>query len=120
MTIIGGLDVHRAQITFDYIDTDTGEMSRGRIEPATRVAFRDWLAARFQERQAVKLAVEGCTGWRFMAEEMQRAGIETHLAEPADTAGLRGRKQRAKTDRTDARLLRELLVEGRWPGPTWR
>ena len=115
MTIIGGLDVHRAQITFDYLDTDTGEVSRGRIEPATRAAFREWLAARFTARQEVKLAVEGCTGWRFMAEEMQRAGIEAHLAEPAETAGLRGRKQRAKTDRADARLLRELLADGRLP-----
>ena len=29
MTIIGGLDVHRAQITFDYLDTQTCEVSRG-------------------------------------------------------------------------------------------
>jgi len=115
MTIIGGLDVHRAQITFDCIDTDTGEVSRGRIEPATRAAFGKWLRSSFQGRQDVKLAVEGCTGWRFMAEEMQLCGVEAHLAEPADTAALRGRKQRAKTDRSDARLLRELLVDGRLP-----
>ena len=38
-----------------------------------------------------------------------------HLAEPADTAAARGRKQRAKTDRTDARHLRQLLAEGRLP-----
>ena len=38
-----------------------------------------------------------------------------HLAEPADTAKERGRKQRAKTDRTDAALLRELLAMGRLP-----
>lgn len=115
MTIIGGLDVHRAQITFDYVDTDSGEVSRGRIEPATRAVFRGWLAGRFQGRQDVKLAVEGCTGWRFMVEEMQRAGVEPHLAEPADTAAQRGRKKRAKTDRVDARLLRELLCQERLP-----
>lgn len=115
MTIIGGLDVHRAQITFDYIDTETGEVSRGRIQPATRTAFRKWLEKGFSGRQDVKLAVEGCTGWRFMVEEMQRAGVEAHLAEPAETAGLRGPKRRAKTDRTDARLLRELLTDGRLP-----
>jgi len=115
MTIIGGLDVHRAQITFDYVDTSSGEVSRGRIEPATRAVFRRWLEARFQGRGGVELAVEGCTGWRFMVEEMQRAGIQPHLAEPADTAAQRGRKQRAKTDRIDARLLRELLSQGRLP-----
>lgn len=41
--------------------------------------------------------------------------MEPHLAEPADTATLRGRKKRAKTDRADARLLRELLAQGRLP-----
>jgi transposase len=44
-----------------------------------------------------------------------RAGVEAHLAEPADTAAARGPKRRAKTDRADARQLRELLAEGRLP-----
>ena len=39
-----------------------------------------------------------CTGWRYVVEELQRAGITAHLAEPAETAGLRGSKRRAKTD----------------------
>ena len=42
MTIVGGLDVHRAQITFDYLDTDTGEVTRGQIQPATRNVLRTW------------------------------------------------------------------------------
>jgi transposase len=50
-----------------------------------------------------------------VVEELMRAGVEAHLAEPADTANLRGRKKRAKTDRADARLLRELLAQGRLP-----
>jgi transposase len=60
-------------------------------------------------------AVEACTGWRFVAEELAAAGVAVHLAEPADTATLRGRKRRAKTDRADARHLRELLEQGRLP-----
>jgi transposase len=48
-------------------------------------------------------------------EELQRAGVAAHLAEPADTAAARGRKRRAKTDRADARLLRTLLTEDRLP-----
>jgi transposase len=58
----------------------------------------------------VALAVEGCTGWRNVVEEIEAAGLEAHLAEPADTQAARGRKHRAKTDRSDARLLRELLA----------
>jgi transposase len=38
-----------------------------------------------------------------------------HLAEPAETAARRGAKKRAKTDRADARHLRELLMVGRLP-----
>ena len=37
------------------------------------------------------------------------------MGDPAEIATLRGPKKRAKTDRADARLLRTLLVEGRFP-----
>ena len=113
MAIVGGLDLHRKQITFDVLDTDTGEVRRGRISPAERQLFRDWLAG-FGDAQ-VELAVEGCTGWRFVVEECQAAGAVAHLAEPADVAGLKGRRQHAKTDRLDARHLRDLLCDGRLP-----
>lgn len=113
MRIVGGLDVHRAQITYDYVDVDTGDVETGRITPATRSEFRGWLT-RFDGIEAA-FATEGCTGWRFVVEELERVGIEAHVAEPADTATLRGRKKRAKTDRGDARHLRQLLVEGRLP-----
>jgi transposase len=63
----------------------------------------------------VALAVEGCTGWRYVVEEIEAAGFEAHLAEPADTQAARGRKHRAKTDRSDARLLRDLLAAGELP-----
>ena len=60
-------------------------------------------------------AVEGCTGWQFVVEELQRAGITAVLAEPAETADLRGPKRRAKTGKTDARHLRTLVAQGRVP-----
>jgi transposase len=63
----------------------------------------------------VTFAVEGCTGWRFVVEELQAAGITALLAEPAETAHQRGPKKRAKTDKADARRLRELVVDGRVP-----
>jgi len=115
MTIVGGFDVHRAQITFDYVDTDTGEVSCGQVRPATRAVLQKWLSQRFAGRGDVAFAVEGCTGWRFVVEELARAGVQPHLAEPADTASARGRKKRAKTDRADARLMRELLAGQRLP-----
>ena len=71
--------------------------------------------ARRANGQPVAMAVEGCTGWRYVVEEIKAAGFEAHVAEPADTQAARGRKHRAKTDRSDARLLRELLRQGELP-----
>jgi transposase len=97
-----------------YLDTATGEVRRGQITPADRGRLRAWLA-RFAGRGDVAFAVEGCTGWRYVAEELAAAGITAHLAEPADTAAARGRKRHAKTDKTDSRHLRTLLADGRLP-----
>jgi transposase len=113
MGIIGGLDVHRSQITYDWIDSDTGQRQRGQLAPAHREHLRMWLG-QFAGQQAA-FAVEGGTGWRYVVEELKRAGVEAHLAEPADTSAARGPKRRAKTDQLDARHLRELLATGRLP-----
>jgi transposase len=113
MTMVGGLDVHRQQITFDYVDDD-GLVHWGQIRPATRKTLRDWLGERCPDGDA-EFALEGCTGWRYVSEELASAGVGVHLGDPAEIAGLRGRKKRAKTDRADARLLRTLLLEGRFP-----
>src|SRR5207302_8310564 len=92
MPIVGGLDIHRKQITFDYLDAVTGEVRRGRIAPADRAHLRSWLA-RFAGRDDVAFALEGCTGWRYVAEELAGAGVAAHVAEPAGTAFARGRKR---------------------------
>ena len=72
MTIVMGLDQHRAQITAEWVDTDTGEISRARVAPAHREAVRRFLS-RFRG-QAVEVALEATTGWRFVVEELRRLG----------------------------------------------
>ncbi|HEY5198656.1 MAG TPA: IS110 family transposase [Solirubrobacteraceae bacterium] len=115
MTIFVGLDLHRAQITYDALDADTGEVRAGRIRPANRGTVAAFLARTRGADQEVVVAVEAMTGWRFFAEECARAGVEVHLAEPAETRERQDRKRRAKTDKLDARLLRELLMQKRLP-----
>jgi transposase len=113
MSIVMGVDQHRAQITAEWIDVDSGEISRARVRPADRAAVR-----RFLERfagQQLEVALEATTGWRFFVEELRAVGAVVHLAEPAETAARRGNKKRAKTDRADARHHRELLLAGRLP-----
>jgi transposase len=114
MSIVGAFDVHRRQLTFDFLDTVTGEVKRGRVMPADREHLRAWLA-RFAGQDDVHFALEGCTGWRYVTEELLAAGITAHLAEPADTAALRGKKRHAKTDKTDSRHLRVHLAAGDLP-----
>ena len=70
--------------------------------------------ARFAGQQ-LEVALEATTGWRFVVEELHAVGAEPHLAEPAEASALKGNKKRAKTDRGDARHLRELLMTGRLP-----
>lgn len=113
MTIVVAFDQHREQITFDALETETGELHRGRIRPADRLGFRRWL--RRWGGAEIEAALEATTGWRFMVEELRAVGAQVHLAEPAETSARRGPKKRAKNDRQDARHLRELLQAGRVP-----
>jgi transposase len=108
-----GLDQHRGQITAEWIDTATGEVSRARVAPAHREPVRRFLH-RFVDAD-LDVALEATTGWRFVVEEIRAVGGRAHLAEPAETAARRGSKKRAKSDRADARHLRELLMLARLP-----
>jgi len=110
--VVAGFDVHRSQITFDALDQESGELSRGRIA-STPEAVKQW-AERFPGRE-IHIAVEACTGWYFVCEALTEAGAMAHLADPAETRARRAKKRRAKTDREDARLLRTLLEEDRLP-----
>ena len=58
MSIVGGLDIHRKQLTFDYLDTVTGQVTRGQVTPADREHLRAWLA-RLAGRGGVAFAFEG-------------------------------------------------------------
>jgi len=113
MAIVVALDVHRRQITYKTLDRESGEVRRGRIVPATRGAVREWLE-QFAGCGA-EFALEGTTGWRFVVEEIERAGHRAHLADPAETAGRRGRKRRAKTDNADCDLQLRLLLADELP-----
>jgi transposase len=111
--IICALDVHRKQITYKWLDTESGEVKRGHIVPVTREEVRGWLA-RFQGLDA-HFALEATTGWRFIVEEIQSAGFTPHLAEPTETRTRYGRKRRAKTDHADCDHILDLMLANRLP-----
>src|SRR5436190_10947116 len=61
------------------------------------------------------LCSRGRRCWRFVVEDIERAGHVARLADPAETAARRGRKQRAKTDDSDCELQLRLLLGGELP-----
>jgi transposase len=72
MTMAGGFDVHRKQITFDYVDSD-GRVRWGQVRPATRTAQRGWLREHSPDGDG-EFALEGCIGWRYVSEELAADG----------------------------------------------
>jgi hypothetical protein len=62
VAIAGGLDVHRRQITFDYVDAETGQLRLGPDRAGGSTAACAPLAA-VGDRPAA-FAVEARTGWR--------------------------------------------------------
>ena len=85
MAIVGGFDVHRRQVTFDYLDTVTGQVRRGRITPACRETLRHWL-----ERFA------GCDDTTFAGGGLHGVAVRGRGAAPGGghrAAGRAGRER---------------------------
>ena len=74
MSIVMGVDQHRVQVTAEWIDLETGEISRARVRPADRAGVRRFLAW-FAGRQ-LEVALEATTDWRFFVEELRAVGAE--------------------------------------------
>src|SRR5258706_6291400 len=100
MTIVMGLDQHRAQITAEWIDTDSGEIGRARVSPALRDDGRQFLA-RFGGRR-LEAALEATTRWRLHSWEPDASGVQAHLAAACATAAPPGHHKRGKTQPLDA------------------
>jgi hypothetical protein len=76
MAIVGGLDIHRRQITYDYLDTTTGETCRGQLSPATRLELRAWCyrrdCLRTWGRGTASLIWDGLVGVGRMRESVNK------------------------------------------------
>src|SRR5258708_26042276 len=103
MEMVGGLDLHRSQITFRTVDLRTGEVQRGKIHPGAREAVREWLE-HFEPGTDAHFALEGTTGWRFVVEEIERRGFSPPPARPPPRGERRGAKTLAPTDTAHVRL----------------
>jgi transposase len=62
VAIVGAFDVHRAQLTYDYVSTEIGEVRLGQIRPADRQHLRAWLA-RFGWRWRCSTVWDRAASW---------------------------------------------------------
>ena len=107
--IVAGFDVHRRQITFDAVDTVTGEVWRGQIESSSP-SVEEWVG-RFGGR-VLHVAVEACTGWLFVCRALERCGAVPHLAADRDE-----RVERTQAPREDRSRGREMAAGTAARGP---
>jgi transposase len=98
-----GIDLHRRRSHVAVIDEEGTEVISRRItnDPAT---FLELLAEIDGESE---IALEATYGWEWLADLLQGAGYELHLAHPLRTKAIAS--ARVKTDSVDARTLAQLL-----------
>jgi transposase len=98
-----GIDLHRKRSHVAVIDDQGTEVLSRRIvnDPAT---FLELLADLDGESQ---VALEATYGWEWLADLLEEAGYELHLAHPLRTKAIAS--ARVKTDAVDARTLAQLL-----------
>ena len=98
-----GIDLHRKRSHVAVIDDEGTETLSRRIvnDPAT---FLELLAEIDGESE---VALEATYGWEWLADVLQGAGYELHLAHPLRTKAIAS--ARVKTDSVDARTLAQLL-----------
>jgi transposase len=77
-----------------------------------RETFTDLLG----DPEGTHVALEATYGWEWLAELLEEAGYEVHLAHPLSTQAIAA--ARVKTDAVDAKTLAHLLRTGLLPEPT--
>jgi transposase len=103
-----GIDLHRRRSQVAIID-EHGELTlQKRISTG-----RETLTELLGEPAGTHVALEATYGWEWLAELLEDAGFDVHLAHPLRTRAIAA--ARVKTDAVDARTLAHLLRTGLLP-----
>ena len=103
-----GIDLHRRR-SFVTAINEEGELSLQRRIVNDREAFLELLG----DPDGTHVALEATYGWEWLADLLEDAGFELHLAHPLRTRAIAA--ARVKTDAVDARTLAQLLRAGLLP-----
>lgn len=109
--LIIGCDYHPGFQQIAGVDTDTGELSERRLaHPEQAEQFYRELQ---QRNVAVRVGMESSGHSRWFERLLRELQFELWIGDPAQIRTKRVRKQ--KTDRQDAQLILQLLMEDRFP-----
>src|SRR5713226_7864079 len=109
--IIIGADYHPGFQQIAFVDTDTGEFQERRLaHPEEAEKFYRDLAAQGMQ---VRVGMEASGHARWFERLLGELQFELWIGDAAEIRTRLVRKQ--KTDRQDARLILQLLVENRFP-----
>lgn len=114
-----GLDLHKK---FSYV---VGTDADGHVIAEERLEHHDGSVRDFfgSLKEPCRVAVEACSNWYWLVDELQEMGIDVTLSHPVKTRAIA--EARVKTDKVDAttlaHLLRaDLLPAAHIPGPDTR
>jgi transposase len=103
-----GIDLHRRRSQIAVIDQD-GELTVSKRVPTARETITELLG----DPAGTHVALEATYGWEWLAELLEDAGYDVHLAHPLRTRAIAA--ARVKTDAIDAKTLAHLLRTGMLP-----
>ena len=109
--IIIGVDFHPEFQQIALVDRDTGEFQEKRL--AHREEAEKFYRAVAVSGQTVRVGMEASGHARWFERLLAELQIELRIGDAAEIRARRVRKQ--KTDRQDARLILQLLLEDRFP-----
>jgi len=109
--LIIGCDYHPSFQQIAFVDTDTGELGERRLaHPEEADQFYGELKPR---NAAVRVGMEASGHARWFERLLRQLEFEVWIGDAAEIRTKRVRKQ--KTDRQDAQLLLQLMMEDRFP-----
>jgi transposase len=103
-----GIDLHRRRSQIAIID-EHGELALSKRIPTGRETITELLG----DPEGAHVALEATYGWEWLAELLEDAGFDVHLAHPLRTRAIAA--ARVKTDAVDASTLAHLLRTGLLP-----
>ena len=98
-----GIDLHRKRSQIAVLDRDGAEVLSRRIVNEPEI----FLSLLHELGDDAQVALEAPYGWEWLADLLEEAGYELHLAHPLRTKAIAA--ARVKTDAVDARTLAHLL-----------